>query len=180
MICDECGVNNATIKLMTIVNGERRERNLCTACMAKLKKNFQAIDLSSLAGLLGGFLQAAQKQGHETEEPALDITCPQCGMTYETFKKTGFLGCAGCYQAFRAPLSAMLTRVHGNTRHTGRVPGGQTGTLSVRLELERLRQQLGRAISEEAYEEAATLRDEIRALKTRLEGLEAGKENAHA
>ena len=33
MICDECGVNTATIKLMTISGGEKTERQLCTQCM---------------------------------------------------------------------------------------------------------------------------------------------------
>lgn len=176
MICDECGVNNATIKIMAIVNGEKQERHLCTACMAKMKNKFTTVDLSNLAGLLGGLLQAAQLQGAKQAEPAIDLTCESCGLTYEEFKKTGFLGCANCYQSFREPLSEMLKRINGHAQHTGRVPGGASGDISMRLNLDRLKQQLGRAIAEEAYEEAATLRDQIRALKARLDGVQAEKE----
>lgn len=171
MLCDECGSGEATIRLTTIVNGERQERMLCASCMAKMKSKFPAVDLSSLAGLLTGILQAAKPP--KPEAPELDLTCDACHTTYEQFKKTGFLGCPRCYDAFREPIAEMLTRVHGHTQHTGRVPGGQSGDLSLRLRLEQLKQKLGCAIAEEAYEDAAILRDEIHALKAQLD---AGKQ----
>ncbi len=176
MICDECGVNDATIKLMTIVGGEKRERHLCTECMTKVKKQFSSLDLSSLAGLLGGLLQAVKQDDGEAEEPVIDLTCPNCQSTYEEFRKTGFLGCPACYQAFHEPLEVMIKRVHGHTQHAGRVPGGSSSDLSIRLKIDRLKQQLGRAIAEEAYEEAARLRDQVRALKIQLEAEPATRE----
>ena len=177
MICDECGVNDATIKLMTISGGEKRERHLCTECMAKAKKQFGALDLSSLAGLIGGLLQAVKQQDDgEPPEAELDLVCADCGQTYEEFRETGFLGCHACYEAFRAPLETTLKRIHGQTQHNGRVPGGSSSNLSIRLEMERLKQRLGRAIAEEAYEEAARLRDQIRALKSKLEAVPAAGE----
>ncbi|NLG26008.1 MAG: hypothetical protein GX558_11665, partial [Clostridiales bacterium] len=165
IMCDECGVRPANIHLTTIVNGEKIEKNLCAACMAKNKSI--KIDFSALAGQLSGFMEAL-KAGGEPKQPEPDIKCSRCGMSYATFKKIGLLGCAHCYQEFREPLTQLLGRIHGNAQHAGRVPGGEDSSLSLKMNLERLRQDLVRAIADEEYEAAAGLRDRIRALNAQL------------
>ena len=171
MMCDDCGVRPASIHLTTIAGGEKQEKNLCPVCMAKIQKTMPNIDFSGLAGLLSGFLAAAKNSEAEDDQP--DIKCERCGMTYQTFKKTGMLGCADCYKAFQDPLKALLTRVHGHTQHVGRVPGGEGSNISVRLNIEKLKQELVRAIAAEEYEQAAALRDRIRALNASLTADEA-------
>ena len=83
------------------------------------------------------------------------------------------LGCANCYQAFKTPMTALLQRVHGNTQHAGRVPGGAYSGTSIRMNIDRLRQKLQKAIADEEYEQAAKLRDAIRALTIQLERKES-------
>lgn len=167
MMCDECGIRPAVISLTTIANGEKQERKLCISCMAKLKKQLPNLDLSGLVGLMSGFLEAANA-GQEAEiEP--DITCEACGTTYSEFRNTGLLGCAQCYKAFHEPLEALLKRIHGQTHHAGRVPGGRAGQISLKFDIDRLKQQLVRAIAAEEYEQAAALRDQIRALSAQLQ-----------
>ena len=90
-------------------------------------------------------------------------------MTYQEFQKCGMLGCANCYQAFKEPMTALLQRVHGNTQHAGRVPGGVHSGTSIRMNIDRLKQKLQKAIADEEYEQAAKLRDAIRALSAQLE-----------
>ena len=90
-------------------------------------------------------------------------------MTYGEFRKCGMLGCAACYDAFREPMTALLQRIHGNTQHAGRVPGGVHSGVSIRMSIDRLKQQLQRAVAAEEYEQAAKLRDAIRALSAQLE-----------
>ena len=90
-------------------------------------------------------------------------------MTYLEFQKCGMLGCANCYQAFKTPLTALLQRVHGNTQHAGRVPGGVHSGTSIRMNIDRLKQKLQRAVADEEYEQAAKLRDAIRGLSAQLE-----------
>lgn len=163
MMCDECGVRPATIRLMSIVNGEKSARNLCTHCMADAKKALPNLDLSSLDNMLASLIAATKKIGGAAG-PALDLTCPSCGMTYERFQKAGLLGCAECYGAFSEPLNELLTRIHGSTQHTGHAPGVRKQTVSNRLTVMGLRQQLSKAIESEEYERAAELRDRIRQL----------------
>ena len=171
MMCEECGIRSANFHLVTIINGERVERNLCPTCMAKHQKQLPGIDFSNLAGILNSILSGNRD---EEEQAKLDAeyemcTCEQCSMTYAEFRKGGMLGCANCYKAFKTPLTALLQRVHGNTQHAGRVPGGAHSGTSIRMNIDRLRQKLQKAVADEEYEQAAKLRDAIRALSIQLE-----------
>lgn len=163
MMCDECGTRPAVFHLAIIVSGEKQEKNLCPTCMASMKQQFPTLDFTGFAGLLSGFFEAAKKSS-ANKEPELDIQCESCGTTYETFKKTGLLGCANCYENFHEPLEKVLHRIHGHTKHEGKVPGGIAESLSLRVNVDRLKEQLVKAIAAEEYEAAAELRDRIRAL----------------
>ena len=171
MMCEECGIRPANFHLVTIMNGERVERNLCPACMAKHQKQLPGIDFTNLAGILNSILSGKRDEEEQSELDAEyeGCTCEQCGMTYAEFQKGGMLGCANCYQAFKTPLTALLQRVHGNTQHAGRVPGGVHSGVSIRMNIDRLKQKLQQAVADEEYEQAARLRDAIRALSIQLE-----------
>ncbi len=173
MICDECGIRPATIRLMTIVNGEKAARNLCVRCMTDMKKQLPNLDLSGLDSMLANLLAATKKAGVQSD-PEIDITCEHCGTTYAEFQKTGLLGCAECYNAFREPLSELLKRIHGQSQHTGHVPGAAPASVPSKLSIYGLKQQLSQAIADEAYERAAELRDKIRVLTAEAEMKGAG------
>jgi len=176
MMCDECGLRPASIRLTTIVGGEKKERNLCASCMAKLKTSMPELDFTSLAGILSGLFQNTNK-ATKTGEETPDITCPNCGMKYETFRKTGLLGCAQCYTHFREPLERLIMSIHSNTQHTGRVPGGIAKEVSLKNTIDQLKGKLVEAIAAEEYEEAAKLRDQIRLLKQQMETEVAERES---
>jgi protein arginine kinase activator len=59
----------------------------------------------------------------------------------------------------------VLERVHGAVQHCGRVPGLESATPLAPGRIDVLRQELESAIRAEAYESAARLRDEIRAIE---------------
>ena len=169
MMCEECGMNPAVFHFVTIRNEERTERNLCTACMAKYKKQLPGIDIKNLAGILNNLIEDKRNGKEEIDPETAALTCEQCGMTYGEFKKGGMVGCAKCYSAFREPMTALLHRIHGNTQHAGRIPGGAHSGTSIRMNIDRLKQQLQKAVAAEEYEQAARLRDAIRALTAQLE-----------
>ena len=108
----------------------------------------------------------------EIDPETAAITCEQCGMTYGEFRKGGMVGCAECYHAFREPMTALLQRIHGNTQHAGRIPGGVHSGVSIRMSIDRLKQQLQKAIENEEYEQAAKFRDAIRSLTAQLNARE--------
>jgi len=170
MMCEECGIRAAKFHLMTIINGEKVERNLCPICMAKHQKQIPGIDFSNIAGILNSILENKAGQDNNEDDPEIiQIACDQCGMTYGEFQKCGMLGCANCYKAFKTPMSALLQRLHGNTQHAGRIPDGAHSGVSIRINIDRLKQKLQAAIQDEEYEQAAKIRDAIRALNIQLE-----------
>ena len=174
MMCEDCGIRSAKFHLMTIINDDRVERNLCPTCMAKHQKQIPGIDFSNLAGILNSILENKNTEEQERRDEEYEgYVCEQCGMTYLEFQKCGMLGCANCYQAFKTPMTALLQRVHGNTQHAGRVPGGVHSGTSIRMNIDRLKQKLQKAVSDEEYEQAAKLRDTIRALSIQLERKES-------
>jgi protein arginine kinase activator len=73
--------------------------------------------------------------------------------------------CPECYTTFLEELRPTLRSLHGNVTHTGRAPAGRRAQQEKRDKLASLKAQLGEAIKEENFEEAAKLRDEIRGLE---------------
>ena len=98
-----------------------------------------------------------------------NLKCPRCGLSYAEFRVKGRLGCAHDYQIFKSALQPLLEKIHGNTQHCGKVPTGVSDDVVQQKELMELRQLLNRAVTSEAYEDAAEIRDRIRELEEELE-----------
>lgn len=103
----------------------------------------------------------------EDEETAAlnQRSCPHCGIRFVEFRNTGRLGCPHDYDVFIEDLTPLLENIHGDARHSGKTPRRQPQIMQTQSELTRLRRQLQTAVSQEAYEEAARLRDQIRILE---------------
>lgn len=168
MICQNCEKREATTHLKRIVNGKTEEYHLCAGCASKLGYGdiFTSFDLG-LGGLFGNlFTQGQSLLGGETV-----ARCEKCGATYRDISETGKVGCADCYELFAERLAPSLQRIHGKTRHCGKVPG--TGVQNdMRSRLEEMREKLARAVEAQKFEEAAKLRDEIRAAEKEAGGNE--------
>ena len=102
----------------------------------------------------------------QTEEERVGhVQCPRCGLLYSSFKETGRLGCSECYAAFQFQLRPLLRRIHGDTRHRGKSPARGAGVVTSTRAIQRLHDDLQRAVEREDFEKAASLRDEIRRLE---------------
>lgn len=110
--------------------------------------------------------------GKEEEESDPGILCPTCGLTFKEFRKEGRLGCSQCYEAFGDQLRLIMFRVHGEVEpvHTGHRPGQPQGAsrASRRRHIQQLRRQMEAAVEAEAYEKAASIRDQIGMLEKEL------------
>jgi protein arginine kinase activator len=161
MLCDVCKCNDATVFLTQIVEGKMQKVNLCEACSKE--KGVQDPTGFALADLLLG-IGAAE----EIEKGAPSTKCPVCGFTQADFKKTGRLGCSTCYLAFSEGLSALLKAMHKGTEHIGKLPARAQRTMELGDRMKALTDNLRKAVAEEKYETAASLRDEIKSLETQL------------
>lgn len=166
MLCDDCQKRQATVHITKINNNIKTEKHLCEVCAEKAGELSFATDsqfgvqdfLKSLMG--SGFAGVPQQVS--------EAACPNCGMTFEEFSRTGKLGCGECYVAYGDRLEPLLRRIHGTSGHTGKIPRRSGGKLALMQRLRQLKADLQRHVSREEYEQAAKVRDEIRNLEEQL------------
>ncbi len=173
MLCEECGKNQATVHIERIVNGRKTTMHLCRECAER--SGFLSLDVffqpsfsinNLLSAFLGSQMDALPSLGPGVEEPR----CPVCGMSYKDFARAGRLGCSRCYKVFEDRLEPLLRRIHGSDRHVGKAPVATGEEARTRREVQQLKKQLAQAVSTEAYEKAAEIRDRIRQLEDKLGG----------
>ena len=159
MMCQICGVREATIKFTQIINQKKKEMHICQDCAEE--KGFTN-PLTSFPKIIGGLilgimgeLPTSRKREH------INLKCDFCQLSWNEFQDKGLLGCAHCYDSFIQPLNALLRKMHGSNKHIGNRPADKR-TSGTTDELDRLRKELKRAIKAENYERAARLRDKIR------------------
>jgi protein arginine kinase activator len=91
-----------------------------------------------------------------------------CGFTQADFKKTGRLGCSTCYITFAEGLGTLLKAMHKGTEHVGKVPRRAHRAVELSDRMRSLNESLQKAVAEENYETAASLRDQIKQLESEL------------
>ena len=91
-------------------------------------------------------------------------TCEVCGMTWQAFKQHGVLGCPACYERFEPKLTPLIKRAQESfTQHAGKMPTGVVDPTR-QVATARLRRELDQALTQENYEAAARLRDQLKTL----------------
>ena len=108
MLCEICRKNNASFTIVSSLNSKIREICVCEDC----------IMLDSKPAI------------HEPESKLLRRKCSNCGLEQEivyntlhdsSFKDIPLFGCPACYGNFHDELIPFLRRLHGGTRHRGKV-----------------------------------------------------------
>lgn len=159
MKCQRCP-KQATFHITEVLGDEKYvDLHLCEECAQKHLADPDA----SLKGV------------HEKPAPAVaaatdlnDIGnrhCDACGIKFVEFRNTGRLGCPHDYDSFRDELLPLLDNIHGDTKHVGKTPRRLPKVKASQTALADLRRQLQVAVTKEAYEEAAALRDKIKKLE---------------
>lgn len=183
MLCQKCNKNEANVKYTEIVNGEKKEMMLCEECshlmgLDNISFNMP-IDFSSF---FGGLLDDEYNSPEYMPlfQTVKELKCDNCNMTYNEFINQGKLGCEECYNVFSTKIDNILKRLHGDSRHRGRkainASENQNANKDTKRKLknevenkkenkiDKLQKDLKKAISEERYEDAAKIRDEIKSL----------------
>ncbi|AIS61498.1 UvrB/UvrC motif-containing protein [Listeria ivanovii] len=171
MICQRCGENKAVIALQQLNDaGKVESLYLCENCgtdeaHASEQDLVKAMDTFSEVAL--DFLTLLQKE----EAVQKKVVCENCHLSFEQFLQTNRVGCEECYSAFQAQLVPIIGRVqNGYKQHIGKVPKEIEREEDVQNEIIRLQEKLNQLIKNEEFEDAAVVRDEIRALKAGGEG----------
>lgn len=107
-------------------------------------------------------------------EGATGLACGNCGTTLEALRMGAALGCSICYEIFEEMIISELlalekipprlaTAKKSQSLHIGRVQG-QPQEISSSMRLLALNEALTETLKREDYEQAAMLRDQIKAL----------------
>jgi protein arginine kinase activator len=91
-----------------------------------------------------------------------------CGFSQADFKKTGRLGCSECYVTFAEGLGSLLKAMHKGTEHVGKLPERAQRSIALSHRVRALTENLEKAVADENYETAASLRDQIKQLENEL------------
>lgn len=159
MLCENCQKELATVHVTKIINGYKTEMHLCENCARELGEVGLNIEIPNL---FAGFFEPLQGI---TSSFVRQRECPTCHSTLEDFRNRNLFGCSDCYETFKNEIEPLLRRLHGSSRHEGKVPLKGHSSLSIEHRIKMLREQLQQAVELENYERAAQLRDQIRELE---------------
>lgn len=170
MLCEHCHENEAKITYTIVEGNAMRQKHVCPSCFQDfLAKQFPAsqippIDIQPMIQELLSLFQGKDAEGEG------DRSCPVCGRSLKEFRKTGMFGCDSCYDTFAEELKALLLRMQGAERHEGTMPEAFRKDREASEKEQALQSRLDLAVAEERYEDAAQLRDEIKAIKDARHG----------
>lgn len=157
MICELCNKNKATVYLKEVMDGNEKELFVCDECAGKDESG--GLSPMGMADFLFGIGVKNKVTASISDKD--EKSCPQCHMRKSDFNKSSRMGCADCYDVFEEELQPMLAVMHKKFKHTGKVPGNEKLALSI----ERLENDLAKAIEIQDFETAAVIRDNIIAAK---------------
>ena len=167
--CSECKKNIAVC--YTEVIGENINRTSMCADCPELKRRLHGVP--------------AHSGEHSHDEVTTSLACGNCGTTLDSLRVGMPVGCPVCYEVFNDVLLSELMaskKVAQRTTltkkslpiHIGRAPG-ESMTMNPTLRLLALNEALNETLKIEDYEQAAWLRDQIKALTENPEASDEGK-----
>ena len=170
MICQNCGKREANTHIKQIINGDMAESHLCSDCARHLGYSdmFSGFDLDLadfFGGLLGDMMSPARLSSGKR--------CPKCGASFDDIVREGKVGCSQCYEEFYEKLRPSIQRIHGKIKYSGKAAANaprKEREESPEEKIAKLKEQMSEAVEKQEFEQAAKLRDEIRALEGEING----------
>jgi protein arginine kinase activator len=164
MRCEKCA-KPATFHITDIVEkGKHREFHFCQEHAQQHMAPADETSEQPISELAKKLIVSGQGPLREPS-PADKQVCPICQITFLEFRNSGRLGCPYDYEVFRDELMPLLENIHGETRHSGKVPRRAPRNTQQQTTLIQLRNELKRAVAAEDYETAARLRDQIKGIE---------------
>ncbi|MFO7952441.1 MAG: UvrB/UvrC motif-containing protein [Bacillota bacterium] len=168
MLCQQCRTNEANIQIIKSVDGKQTEEFLCEQCAQEREElDFSFEPQFSLHKLFSSMLNQDLLENRESML-AHKTQCPACGLSFAQFSQVGRLGCRECFNTFDKSLKPLLRRIHAGSTHSGKIPVRAQRRVKYMRQLDRLKDELQSKVANEKFEEAAVLRDKIKAMEKDL------------
>lgn len=162
MKCQSCGKREACVRYKENINGKKHEYFLCEICADKM-------GINSFSDIFSPMFVSIPEVFKESNLPQ-SLSCSKCGYTLEDYSKTGMFGCEHCYDTFEDTLDELFLKFHGKNRHIKIEKKEKNKNKKIKEEnIQELKEKIAELVEEERYEEAAVIRDKIKALEKRGE-----------
>lgn len=157
--CSDCKKPISTL-YSEIVGSSTTQTCMCSDCPVLEKHLF-------------GIRNVSGPEGIKTEN-LTGLACGNCGTTLDALRMGAMLGCSVCYEVFEEIIITELLAIErmpprlatvkrSESLHIGRIQG-QPPEISSSMRLLALNEALSETLKREDYEQAAMLRDQIKAL----------------
>lgn len=124
MKCQRCKEREANVQIVQQISGKKPQTfYLCDICARELgisiptypkSAKFTPNPFKSMSGIF------TTDVGLGDGVTPLAAACPSCGISFDEFQKSGFLGCIHCYDAFGDRLDPVFLRTQMGKEHVGR------------------------------------------------------------
>ena len=164
MKCQKCD-KQATLTVAILTGAEPKELHFCEEHGQEYltQPGMHGSAVESVASMLAqGVAKKMSINKAVAELQELDQqTCPICGISFHDIRHWGQLGCPHDYDFFNKQIDAFALNLHGENKHTGKVPTRLPSNAEERMLLIKFRRDLEDAVQYEDYERASKLRDKI-------------------
>lgn len=154
MICQKCGIREATGYMERTVNGVKTRIYVCPECFKQAQ--FEIFSSVNDFGLFSGLMADGNGGG---------LKCSKCGRTLREIEETCFVGCPNCYKELGEHIKPIVRNIQSAAMHIGSGPDEPLGNKIADLEA-----QLRRAVDAENYELALKLKEQLSKLKGGRDG----------
>lgn len=162
MLCAKCGLRPATTGVLCEYGGRVEKVYLCEACAREYRQDTGFGDFvesffnASPMVLLTGFPGLHNASGANT------LVCPDCHTTSAEFLKSGFVGCAKCYEVFEPLVKKAVRQFQKSDRHVGKQPYESKDDAAT---IEQIRAEIQEAFDNENYERVTALSSKLNKLR---------------
>ncbi|MBE5755730.1 MAG: UvrB/UvrC motif-containing protein [Clostridia bacterium] len=94
--------------------------------------------------------------------------CDKCNTSLSDVLGSGVVGCSNCYSAFQNEIRSYLLNKQGNFNHVGKLALKRTSKLKLEEEIKQLEVQKQKAVEEENFIVAESLKNQIEKLRGRV------------
>lgn len=132
MKCQRCKEREANVQIMQQIAGKKPQTfMLCDVCARELGISMPTFPMtgkvsSNPFAVMGNIFQSNFGLGADEIDEKPASRCSKCKMTFEEFKRTGYLGCPSCYETFASQMDPVFTRTQMGKKHIGRKPGSKS------------------------------------------------------
>ncbi|MBN1775156.1 MAG: UvrB/UvrC motif-containing protein [Clostridiales bacterium] len=131
MKCQRCKQREANVQIVQQESGKKPQTfMLCDVCARELGIQIPTfptpIKVNNPFAVMGNAFQTTFGLGADEHQKRRVTRCIRCNLSFDEFRKTGFLGCPDCYEAFGTQLDPVLSRTQMGKKHIGRQLGVKT------------------------------------------------------